>query len=134
MKRALRAFTLYVTLAGQLAFLAEASGPGVSNAAGDLTGTNYGDLIQLVLSQQSGAHEYVMYRAYSGSGPWTVLYSVSAAGLQTSRSLVDVSAARPPPLVREIHTAIEACLYIPPTFCAHVRYQSQMIALLCLVA
>jgi hypothetical protein len=91
MKRALRAFPLYVTLAGPLAFLAEASGPGVTNAAGDLTGTNYGDLIQLVLSQQSGAHEYVMYRAYSGSGPWTVLYSVSAAGLQTSRSLIDVT-------------------------------------------
>ena len=86
MKSALRAFMLSIMLASPLASSANPSGAGVMNAAGDLSGTNYGDSIQLVLAQQSGAHEYILYRAYSGSGPWTVWASVSA----DARSLVDL--------------------------------------------
>ena len=50
----------------------------------------------------------------------------SQAAGNVARNLA--SAARPPPLVREFDTAIEAFCN-SSTFCAHVRYQSQMIAL-----
>ena len=47
---------------------------GAENTAGDLWGDNLGDQILLLWSYDTGAHEYVIFKSTSQSGPWSELF------------------------------------------------------------
>ena len=80
-------------------------GQSAENAKGDLAGENRGDQIWLWWGPVSGAEEYVVYRSYSISGPWEILYAVPKELTSGVGPKVDVTSEA---MVRDLCYQIDA--------------------------
>jgi len=90
LKRELSFILLFALLLRLITFSGPVYGQTVSNASGDLTGVNLGELIHLVWAVEPGTDEYFIYRSYFG-GTWVLLYTWPGDLLPSTRGQVDVT-------------------------------------------